>query len=81
MNGDVGVGCIDEHASEIVDVPGDPVRLMTIWPRHDDVARMTFGQPGPFLVTEDVEIECIKRREARGTLVSTCLTSGAAPHS
>src|SRR5437667_8760841 len=77
MNGDVGVGCIDEHALEIFDVPGDPARLMTIRPRHDDVVRVTLGQTWPFLVTEDVEIECIEGRKARGTRVGTRLSSCA----
>src|SRR5437879_12886454 len=75
MNGDVGVGSIDEHAFEIFDVPADPVRLVTVRPRHDDVARVTLGQTGPFLVTEDVEIECIEGRKACGALVSISLRS------
>src|SRR6266566_2543201 len=79
MNGDVGVGCIDEHAFEIFDMPADPVRLMTVRPRHDDVARVTLGQTGPFLVTEDVEIECIEGRKARGALEKDSFLNLRAP--
>src|SRR6266700_1637690 len=64
----VGVGGVDEHAFEIVDVPGDPVGLVPIRPRHDDVIGVTLRQSVPLLVAEYVKIVCVVGGEAYGTL-------------
>src|SRR5207245_6407817 len=57
---DCDVRGVDEERLQILDVLGDPSRLMTVWPGDDDVLRVTLLEPVPLLITEDVEVEHIK---------------------
>src|SRR3989440_4972865 len=60
---DCDVRGVDEERLQILDVLGDPSRLMTVWPGDDDVLRVTLLEPVPLLITEDVEVEHIERLE------------------
>src|SRR5438552_8907519 len=52
MDLDRDIRGVDEEGFQILDVFGDPSRLMAVWPSNDDVLRVALLESIPFLVAE-----------------------------
>src|SRR2546422_5491035 len=53
----------DEEGLEVLDVLVDTFGLVAVGPGDDDVFRVAFVQPVPFLVTKDVEVQGVEDLE------------------